>query len=418
MKHVQPGREVVVTGLGFVTPLGIGIEENWDALMAGRSGIGAITRFDASSFPSQIAGEVRDFKASDFMRQRQVPRTDLFTQYTVAAARMALEDACLSVALQGVAEAAIVVGVSMGGIPTLEEQHNVLREHGIARCSPFTVPRSIPNLAAGFVAMEFGIHGPAFSVSTACASGATALEIGSRMIKAGEADVVLAGGSEAILCQIGFGSFCAMRALSTRNDEPARASRPFDKDRDGFVMSEGAAVLVLESREHSEKRDARIYAELVGYASNNDAYHFTSPQPDGQGAADCIGLALRRSGMEATEVDYINAHGTSTLENDRSETLAIKKALGTHAGKVAVSSTKSMTGHLLGAAGSVEAGYSILALVRGKIPPTINLDSPDPDCDLDYVPNQPREVDVRVALSNSFAFGGTNVTLVFRRWDH
>jgi 3-oxoacyl-[acyl-carrier-protein] synthase II len=409
-------RRVVVTGLGLVTPLGIGIEPNWEKLVAGRSGIGRITRFDASPLPARIAGEVRDFEPERFMERKDLKKMDVFIQYALAAAVMAVDDAALPLPLATPERTGVIVGVGMGGISTVEEIYQNLTAHNFRRISPFLIPRIIPNMASGHIALRFGARGPNYATTSACASGAHAIGEALVLIRDGRQDVMLAGGAEAPICLLGVGGFSAMRALSTAfNDEPERASRPFDARRDGFVIAEGAGVLVLEELEHARRRGARVYAELVGYGATCDAYHMTQPAPEGAGAAECMVLALTDAGIDPGEIGYINAHGTGTPFNDEAETLAVKRVFGEHAARLAISSTKSMTGHLLGAAGTVEAAYTVLALARGTLPPTINLEDPDSACDLDYVPNAARSRQVDAALSNSFGFGGTNAVLVFRR---
>ncbi len=406
----------MVTGIGLVSPLGTGTEENWEALTAGRSGIGPITRFDARDLPARVAGEVRGFDAERWVERRDLKKMDLFIHYALAAAHMAVESAGFPTPLPAAERVGVIVGVGMGGIVTLEEAYRFFAARDHRRVSPFFIPRLIPNMAAGQIALRFGARGPSYATMSACASAAHALGEAFDLIRTGRQDVMLAGGSEAPICYLGVAGFAAMRALaSSFNDEPSRASRPFDARREGFVIAEGAGMLVLEEREHARRRGAHIHAELVGYGANCDAYHMTQPAPEGAGAAECMALALADAGLAPEDVGYINAHGTGTPYNDEAETLAIKRVFGAHAARLAVSSTKSMTGHLLGAAGAVEAAYTVLALERGVLPPTINLDSADPACDLDYVPHRARHVQVDVALSNSFGFGGTNVSLVFRR---
>jgi 3-oxoacyl-[acyl-carrier-protein] synthase II len=405
-------RRVVVTGIGPVTPVGIGRESFWDSLVAGRSGVGEVTLFDASDFPVRIAGEVREFEPTDYMEKKEVRRTDRFVHLAVAAARLAWEDA--GTPSVDPARAGVVVSTGVGGLTTMLEQARVLFERGPGRISPFLVPGMMPNAAAGQVAMAFGFTGPNTCLVTACAAGAHAVGEGYRYVRDGYADVCLAGGTEAAITELSMGGFAQMQALS-RNPEPKRASRPFDADRDGFVLSEGACLLVLEDAERAEARGATVYAEVAGYGASADAFHITQPEPQGGGAVAAMEAALADAGEPAEAVDHINAHGTSTSLNDAAETRAIKKALGDHAGRVAISSTKSMTGHLLGAAGAVEAAASALAVQSGQVPPTINYETPDPECDLDYVPNEARETDVRLALSNSFGFGGQNAVLALRR---
>ena len=410
------GRRVVITGMGMLTPLGIGVDANWEAVQAGRSGIGPITRIEGiESFASRIGGEVDDFNPLDYIDAREVKKMDLFMQYAVAAAQMAVEDSGFSVSGDEAFRAGSIVGVGFCGISTIEHYHEVYLKQGPRKISPFFIPKVISNLAPGHIAIRYGLKGVNWTPTSACASGNNAVGEAFHLIREGQQDAVIAGGTEAATTPLGLGGFAAMKALSTRNDEPEKASRPFDKDRDGFVMSEGAGMLILEERERALRRGARIYAEMIGYGTNGDAHHITSPAPEGEGAARCMALTLEDACVEAAEVDYINAHGTSTPYNDANETAAIKTVFGEHARALAVSSTKSMTGHLLGAAGAVEAIYSVLALHHGMLPPTINYETPDPDCDLDYISNQPREADIRVALSNSFGFGGTNACILLRK---
>ena len=410
-------RRVVVTGLGMVTPLGIGVNNNWDAVRAGKSGIGPITKFDVSDFPSQIAGEVTDFKSEDFMDKQQVRRFDIFVHYAVASARMAMEDSGLKIDSTNGHRVGCVMGSGLGGLNMLEYYHKVLLEKGPSRISPFFIPGMIANMAPGQIAIEFGAKGPNLSVETACAASNHAVGESFRLIREGIADAMLTGGSEAVVTPLALGGFCSMRALSTRNDEPERASRPFDLDRDGFVMGEGAGILILEELDHALERDAHIYAEVVGYGMSADAYHITAPEPDGEGASSCMSMAIDNAGMKPEEIDYINAHGTSTKLNDLSENKAIKDVFGEHAYKLAISSTKSMTGHLLGGDGGVEGIFTALAIKHGMIPPTINYETLDPECDLDYVPNVAREAKIRAAMSNSFGFGGTNASLIFKAFE-
>jgi 3-oxoacyl-[acyl-carrier-protein] synthase II len=408
-------RRVVVTGLGLVTPLGNDLATNWQNVQAGRSGIGAIQNFDASELPVRIAGEVRNFEPQRFVDKRDVKKMDLFTHFAVAAAQMAVDDARFTIDAGSAPRVGVIVGVGLGGISTLLEAHKSFLDGGARKLSPFMIPRLIANMAPGQIAIRFGAKGVNYAPASACASGGHAIGEAYRLIRFGLQDAMISGGAEAAVTALSVGGFAVMRALSTRNDEPERASRPFDRDRDGFVMAEGAGMLILEERGRAVSRGARIYAEVVGYGANADAYHITSPAPDGQGAAACMRLALEDGNIGSAEVDYINAHGTSTPYNDANETQAIKHVFGEHARRLAVSSTKSMTGHLLGAAGAAEAAYTVLTLHHGVIPPTINYEVPDPECDLDYVPNQARSAAVRVALSNSFGFGGTNACLAFRR---
>ena len=403
--------------MGVVSPVGTGLEAFWTSLVEGRSGVGPITLFDPSDLSCRIAAEVKDFDPTRYMDRKEARHTDRFCQFALAAAAMALEDAGLAGAGRLGPRVGVIIGSGIGGMSTLEEQHRVMLEKGRTRVSPFLVPMMIPDMAAGLVSIRWGAEGPNSCTVSACASGSHSIGDAFRIVQRGEADIMISGGAEAAITPLAMAAFCSAKALSTRNEEPSRASRPFDRDRDGFVMGEGAGILVLEEREHALARGARIYAELVGYASTGDAYHITAPAPEGRGAARAMELALQDAGLSAQQVDYVNAHGTSTEYNDWYETLAIKRALGEHAYRVAVSSTKSMTGHLLGAAGGVEAIATVLALYHQTIPPTINLDHPDPRCDLDYVPHRARRQPLEVAISNSFGFGGHNAVLVFRRHE-
>ena len=409
-------KRVVVTGLGMVSPLGIGVKDNWEAICQGKSGIGPVTRFDITDFPSKIAGEVKGFNPEDFIDKKETKKMDIFIHYALASGMMALKDSGLIIDESNADRVGVLVGAGLGGLSTIERYHSVLLEHGPKKISPFFIPMLIVNLAPGQISIYFGARGPNSSVVTACATGNHSIGEACRIIQRGDADVMIAGGAESTITPLAIGGFCSMRALSTRNDEPQRASRPFDKDRDGFVIAEGAGLLILEELEHAVRRGARIYAEIIGFGCNADAYHISAPSPNGMGAAKCMEIALKDARINYDEVDYVNAHGTSTPLNDLSETMAMKTVFRDRARKIAVSSTKSMTGHLLGAAGGVEAIYSVLAISRGVIPPTINYETPDPECDLDYVPNTPREATVRVVMSNSFGFGGTNATLIFREF--
>src|SRR5208282_4192370 len=406
-------RRVVVTGLGLVTPLGTGIEKNWEALMAGRSGIGPITRFDVSDFAARIAGEVRDFDPYDWIEKKDVKKMDLFIQYALGAAEQAMRQSALKIDESNADRVGGLVGVGIGGLLTIEENHLLFLDTRLKRITPFFIPKLISNLAPGQIAIRYGARGINLATTSACASGSHAVGEAYRMIRDGYIDAAITGGSEAALTSLGIGGFIAMRALSTRNDAPEAASRPFDAERDGFVMSEGAASLILEERDRAIARGAPILAEVGGYGTNCDAYHITSPSVGGEGAARCMRACLEDGGLNLNLVDYINAHGTSTGQGDLAETQAIKKVFGEGAGRIAVSSTKSMTGHTLGAAGAIESVFSVLAIDRGLIPPTINLDHPDPECDLDYVTNQARPRKIRIALNNSFGFGGANTTLAF-----
>jgi 3-oxoacyl-[acyl-carrier-protein] synthase II len=408
-------RRVVVTGLGLVSPLGTGVEKNWQAILEGRSGIRKITRFATDGFASRIAGEVPDFKAEDFIEAKEIKKMDLFMQYALGAAAMAVEDSGLKIEGEFAEEVGVIIGVGLCGLDTIEVTHKALLDGGPRRISPFFIPKVISNLAAGHIAIRYGAKGVNWTPTSACASGTHAIGEAYHLIRRGMQDAVIAGGAESAITPLGVGGFASMKALSTRNDEPERASRPFDKERDGFIIGEGSGVLILEEREQALKRGAKIYAEVIGYAANGDAYHMTAPSPEGEGAARCMRLALKDAGLAPSDIDYINAHGTSTEYNDANETTAIKTVFGEQAAKLPVSSTKSMTGHLLGAAGAVEGVYSVLALRDGVLPPTINYENPDPTCDLDYVPNKARKAAIEVALSNSFGFGGTNACAIFRR---
>jgi 3-oxoacyl-[acyl-carrier-protein] synthase II len=414
-------RRVVVTGIGLVSSLGIGTEANWAALVAGRSGIGPITKFDttayANEFATRIAGEVKGFDPLVFLEKKDVKKMDVFIQYAIAASQFAVDDAKLKVSDEDGPRVGVYIASGIGGFTTIEREHMALLEGGPRKISPFFIPSAIINLAAGQVSIRFGARGPNSATCTACSASAHAIGDAYEIILRGAADVMIAGGSEAAITPMGIGGFAAMRALSTRNDEPAKASRPFDRDRDGFIVGEGSGVLVLEEYERARRRGARIYAELVGYGMAADAYHITAPSEDGDGAYRVMGAALDSAGVAADAVDYVNAHGTSTPHGDRIETLAIKRRFGAHARKMAVSSTKSMTGHLLGAAGGLEAGITALAVHHQVAPPTVNLDCPDEECDLDYVPKVKRAMKIEYALSNSFGFGGTNAALLFKRFQ-
>jgi 3-oxoacyl-[acyl-carrier-protein] synthase II len=412
---VEP-RRVVVTGLGALTPVGNTTEEYWAAITQGKSGIGPITKFDATGYPTRIAGEIRNFDETRYVDKKEARRLDPYLKYAIATSVMAVEDAALDPAKIDATRFGVLVGSGIGGITTLIEGEDVRRTKGFDRVSPFVVPMLIVNMAAGLVSMRFGAKGPNSSVVTACASGNHAIGDASKIIQRGDADVMIAGGAEAIIVPLTIAGFCSMKAMSTRNDEPEKASRPFDAARDGFVCGEGAGIVILESLEHAVRRDARIYAEVVGYGMTSDAHHMTAPDPEGDGATRAMQLALTDAGVSPSAIGYINAHGTSTPYNDKFETIAIKRVFGDDARRLAVSSTKSMTGHLLGAAGGIEAVATVLALHHGLLPPTINYETPDPECDLDYVPNQARKVDIEYAMSNAFGFGGTNATLAFRKY--
>ncbi len=411
-------RRVVVTGIGLVSPLGVGNDATWEAFCAGRSGVGPITHFDASKHASRIAGEVKNFDPLEFVDKKDVKKMDVFIQFAVAAAHIAVTDAHLKIDPAEAARAGVFIGSGIGGFTSIEREHIALLEGGPRRISPFFIPSTIINLAAGQVSIRVGAKGPNSATCTACAASAHAIGDAFEIIRRDDADIMIAGGSEAAITPMGVGGFAAMRALSTRNDDPERASRPFDSDRDGFVMGEGSGVLVLEELGHAVRRDAPIYAELVGYGMSADAFHITAPSEDGDGAVRVMSAAIAQAGVDPSAVDYINAHGTSTPHNDRIETGAIKRCFGEHAASLVISSTKSMSGHLLGAAGGLEAGISVLALKHQIVPPTINLDRPDPACDLDYTPGVKRAMSLRYVLSNSFGFGGTNGALLFKQYNH
>lgn len=409
-------QRVVVTGMGVMTSLGNDLEQFWGNLMEGKSGVSLVEAFDVSEYPTRIAAEIKGFNPELYADKKEARKMDRFVQFAVAASKKAVEDAGLAIGENADPErVGVMIGSGIGGLGTWEDQHNILLEKGPKRVSPFFIPMMIANMASGQVSMATGAKGPNSTAVTACATGTHSIGDSYKMIQRGDAEVMICGGAEATIRPTGMAGFCAMRAMSVRNDEPEKASRPFDIDRDGFVMGEGSGVLVLESLEHAQKRGARIYAEVIGYGMSGDAHHMTEPDPDG--AARCMTRALKDAAIAPEEIDYINAHGTSTPVGDRSETLAVKKAFGDHAYKVAISSTKSMTGHLLGAAGGVEAVILGLTIKSGTIAPTINLDNPDPECDLDYVPNTPRKANVRTALSNSFGFGGHNATIVMRAYE-
>ena len=410
-------RRVVVTGIGLVSALGIGTRETWEALLAGQSGVTRITRFDVSGYATQIAAEVKGFDPLAFIEKKEIKKMDLFIQYAIAAAQFAMDDSELQITDANAPNIGVYIGSGIGGFITIEREHEALLNGGPRKVSPFFIPSAIINLASGQVSIRFGAKGPNSATCTACSASAHAIGDAYEIIKRCDADAMIAGGSEAAICAMSVGGFGQLRALSTRNDEPARASRPFDKDRDGFIIGEGAGVLILEELEHARRRGARIYAEIVGYGMSSDAYHMTAPSEDGDGARRVMAMAVRKAGVAPSDLDYINAHGTSTPYNDRLETLAIRNCFGEHAETLAISSTKSMTGHLLGGAGGLEAGITALAVHHQVAPPTINLDDPDPECDLDYVPHQSRQMPIRYALSNSFGFGGTNAALLFKRFE-
>ena len=410
-------RRVVITGLGTLNAVGIGKEDTWKAICEGKSGIAKLTRFDASGYRSQIAGEVKGFRAEEFLEPKDIKRTDLFVQYALAASNMALGDADFSVKNGNAERVGVVMGTGFGGLMTLEKNHKVFLEKGPGKISPFLIPMMIPNMAPGQIAIASGAKGPNTCVVTACASGTHAIGEAFKMIQQGYADTMIAGGTEATITPLMLSGFCNMKAVTAQNDEPQKASRPFEKNRDGFVIAEGAGIIILEEMELAKKRGANIYCEIIGYGLNGDAYHITAPSPGGEGAIHCMNIALEDARIHPEQVDYINAHGTSTPFNDLSETIAIKKVFREHSRKLMVSSTKSMTGHLLGAAGGLEAILTALTIKTGVIPPTINYETPDPKCDLDYVPNEARTGNVTCALSNSFGFGGTNATLVFEEFQ-
>ncbi|MDH4080918.1 MAG: beta-ketoacyl-ACP synthase II [Nitrospira sp.] len=409
-------RRVVITGLGLVTPLGTGVEKTWKAICAGESGIARITRFDPTGYDAQIAGEVKDFDPARFIEKKEIKKMDMFIHYAVGAAQLAVDDAGLKVKPEEATKVGVYIGSGIGGLGSIEHYHDVLKEKGPGRVSPFFIPMTIINLASGQVAIRIGAKGPNSCAVTACATGNHCIGDAYRLIQRGDADVMVAGGAEAAVTPLGVAGFASAKALSFRNDEPTKASRPFDKDRDGFVLGEGAGVVVIEELTHALRRGVRIYGEIIGYGMNSDAYHITAPPEEGEGAVRCMELALKDAGIARNQIGYINAHGTSTMA-DAIETRAIKQVFGEQAFHIPVSSTKSMTGHLLGAAGGIEAVFSILAVYHGILPPTINLDHPDPACDLDYVPNKARPAAIQMALSNSFGFGGVNACLIFKKLD-
>jgi 3-oxoacyl-[acyl-carrier-protein] synthase II len=409
-------RRVVVTGVGLVSPVGIGTEQSWQALLEGRSGVSQISLFDASAFPCRIAGEIRGFQPEQYLEKKEIKKTGRFIQFAVAAADFALQSARLKIDAAAADRTGVYIGSGIGGFEVIEREFEVLLAHGPRRISPFFIPATVVNLAAGYVSIRVGAKGPNSATATACASGAHAIGDSFKIIQRGDADVMICGGAEAPVCRMGIGGFAAMRAVSTRNDEPERASRPWDKTRDGFVVGEGAGILILEELEAARRRDAPILAEIVGYGMSGDAFHITAPSEGGDGACRVMSTALRDAGLEPSQINYVNAHGTSTEVGDKVETLALKRCFGDHAYKLAVSSTKSMTGHLLGGAGGFEAGVTVLAIRDQIAPPTINYEFPDPECDLDWVPNQARPMRIDCALSNSFGFGGTNGCLIFKRY--
>ena len=410
-------RRVVITGIGLVSSLGIGTAATWQALLAGTSGVTRVTRFDITPYAAQIAAEVKGFDPLDFVEKKDVKKMDVFIQYALAASQFAMDDSGLRITPENAPDVGVYIGSGIGGFQTIEREHSALLAGGPRKISPFFIPSAIINLASGQVSIRFGAKGPNLASCTACSASAHAIGDSFEIIRRGDAEVMITGGSEAAITPMSLGGFAALRALSTRNDEPHKASRPFDKDRDGFVIGEGAGTLILEELGHATRRGARIYAEIVGYGMSGDAYHITAPSEDGEGGVRVMRMAVKKAGIQPDQVDYINAHGTSTPYNDKLETLAIKRLFGDHARKLAISSTKSMTGHLLGGAGGLEAGISALAVHHQIAPPTINLDQPDPECDLDYVPCTSRPMPITYALSNSFGFGGTNAALLFKKYD-
>ncbi len=410
-------KRVVVTGVGVITPVGSDIDTFWNALIEGKSGVDYITQFDTTEYPVKIAAEVKDYNPEDYMERKEARKLDRFTQFAISASKIALDDSNLVIDESNAEKVGVYIGSGIGGLKTIEEQHKVVLEKGPKRISPFFIPMLIGNMASGQVSILTGAKGPNSAPVSACATGTHAIGDAFLMIERGDADVMITGGTEATITPLAVAGFSSMRALSTRNEEPKKASRPFDKDRNGFVMGEGAGILILESLDHAKKRGAKIYAEVIGYGATGDAYHLTAPAPGGEGAARAMKIAMKRAEINPEDVDYINAHGTSTELNDKFETMAIKNAFGEHASKLAVSSTKSVTGHLLGAAGAIEGIAIALALKNGIIPPTINYETKDPDCDLDYVPNEARKKDIHIALSNSLGFGGHNATIIFKKYD-
>ncbi len=408
-------RRVAITGIGMLTPIGISKEEYWSALIEGKSGISRVTHFDPRDFPCQIAGEIKNFNPIDYIDSKKVRRQDRFVQFAIVASKDAIKDSGLELTKEDPKRIGVIFGSGIGGLSSIEKQFQILSEKGPRRVSPFLIPMMITNMAAGEIAITLNLQGPNYAISSACATSAHAIGDSLRLIECGDADVILTGGSEAAITPLGYAGFCSIKAFSLRNNEPEKASRPFDRERDGFVMSEGAGVVILEEWEHAASRGARIYGELAGYGATDDAYHITAPSPDGDSAAMAIKNALDDAGINPSEIDYINAHGTSTQLNDKIETLAIKKVFGDYAYKIPISSTKSMTGHLLGAAGAIELISILLSMQKSLIHPTINYEYPDPDCDLDYVPNKPREKEIETAISNSLGFGGHNATLVVKK---
>ena len=410
-------RRVVVTGLGLVTPLGTGVTKTWDSLCAGKSGVDLITRFDTESYAVKIAAEVKDFNAEDFIDKKTAKHLDLFVQYAVAAAKMALEDANFEITEENATRVGAITGCGLGGLPTIEKYHQVMLERGPKRITPFFIPMVIPNMGAGQISIIFKVKGPNLSITTACAAGTHAVGEAYHSILRGDCDAVLTGGSESVICPMAVGGFNSMKALSKRNDEPQKASRPFDKDRNGFIIGEGAGILMLETLESAKARNAKIYAEVAGSGLSGDGFHMAAPPEDGEGAVRCMKMALDHAGLKPEDIDYVNAHGTSTPLNDMCETRALKTVFGDHAHNLAISSTKSMTGHLLGGAGGIESVFTALSIYHQTAPPTMNLENADPECDLDYVPNQARKMNIRAAMSNSFGFGGTNAVLIMKRYE-
>ena len=410
-------RRVVITGTGLVTPVGTGVAKAWDNICNGVSGVDLITRFDASDYVVRIAAEVKDFVTADYFDKKSEKVRKLFVQYAIAATRMAMQESGVEITDENCGRVGVITGCGMGGLPTITLQHEIALSKGFKRISPFFIPTAIPNMPSGHISMDIGSKGPNLTMTTACAAGTHAIGEAYRHIKYGMSDVMITGGTEAVLCPLGINGFSAMKALSTRNDSPAEASRPFDEERDGFVMSEGAGIMILEDLEHAKKRGAQVIAEVIGYGLSSDAYHIAAPPEDGEGAIRCMQFAMEDAGLAPADVDYINAHGTSTPLNDRCETLAIKTVFGEDAYRLAISSTKSMVGHMLGAAGGIEGVFTALAIRDQVAPPTINLHNPSPECDLDYVPNTAREMEIRVGLSNSFGFGGTNGVVAMQRFD-
>ncbi|MFH1076131.1 MAG: beta-ketoacyl-ACP synthase II [Pseudomonadota bacterium] len=410
-------RRVVITGVGLITPLGIGVEKNWQALCNGESGIGLITKFDASRHDTKIAGEVKDFRAEDFLPLKQARRMDLFVSYAVAAGRMALEDSGYKIDSSTCGRIGVITGCGLGGLSSMEKHHERMLAEGPQSVSPFFIPTLIANMAPGQISILLGAKGPNSAVVTACAAGAHAVGDSYCIIQRGAADAMISGGVESVITPLAVAGFNSLKALSTRNHEPTKASRPFDRDRDGFVIAEGCGILILEAHDSALKRNAKIYAELIGYGMSGDGYHMTAPPPDGEGAVRCMQEALKNAGLRPEDIDYINAHGTSTPMNDSCETQAVKTVFKEHSYKLAISSTKSMTGHMLGGSGGAETIITALAIINGMMPPTINLDNQDPQCDLDYVPNKARARDIRFAMTNSFGFGGTNASLILKKYE-